>query len=757
MGENTISVQSQSFKGFEKINIRQRLMLISFIVIIGTLIVGAVHQRTINQLEAVYIKANLVLGQQNIVKAIITDAVKMNAAAMSFARGKAAAGTDAEDLLVTNEEEFDVIISDAINDESKAGAVEAKKGMQQYGEKWKNVRTLREKLGLNEKQALRGELRNAVHEAEALLKGVHAKDMTVSMLMLRRHEKDFMLRGKEKYVQKWQKEAAKFDALLAASRLRGDQKEPIARAMAAYKGSFSAYVDGALALAAASADLNEDYENIISPGLNGVDEELADILDGYSDESKLVHDASAMWYWGGLVLVLVICIILVTLIGRSIVTPLGRIEQALDALDDGDTTVDISDVRMAGIINGLVISFNKLKQTVQQAYALGQVTELLPQAIMLADRKTLIISYLNPEAKKLFKSIENFLPCRADALVGQCIDDFHKDPSHQRKFLADKGNLPTTAQFKADDKHISFSAYAVDNAQGEWQQILVSWNDVSEEVELVAAFENHIGGVVQELISSSGQMQASSESLSSMAEQSSVQADAVTENVNEAAHNVATVASAAEELSASIAEITRQVGEAVNMSEKAAQEADESNAIVQRLSHASQEIGDVVQVITDIAEQTNLLALNASIEAARAGDAGRGFAVVAGEVKELASQTAQATEQISKQISSIQTESQQAADAIAHIGDVIAKTNEINRAISAAADEQNQATREIAQSAQYASEAAHNVIEAIGGVSSAAGDTGKAANEVLEVSGDMRGKSEALNQQVADFLVSLRR
>jgi len=757
MGEKAVSMESQAFKGFEKINIRQRLLLISVIVIIGTLIVGAVHQRTINDLEAVYIKANLALEQQNIVKSIITDAVKMNAAAMSFVRGKAEAGTDTADLLVANEEQFDVMITGAVNDESKAGAVEAKKGMDQYGIQWEKVRTLREKLGLSEKQGLRGELRNAVHEAEALLKSAHAKDMTISMLMLRRHEKDFMLRGKDKYIQKWKKEAAKFDGLLAASRLQTDQKSSIARSMSGYKDSFSAYVAGALALAAASTVLNEDYEDVISPGMNGVNEELTDILDGYSDEAKIVHDASAMWYWGGLVLVLVICIVLVTLIGRSIVTPLGRIEKAMDALDDGDTSVDISDVRMAGIINGLVISFNKLKQTVQQAFSLGQVTELLPQAIMLADRKTLIISYLNPEAQKLFKSIESFLPCRADELVGQCIDIFHKDPSHQRNFLADKANLPATAQFKADDKHISFSAYAVENAQSEWTQILVSWNDVTEDVELASAFENHIGGVVQELISSSGQMQASSQSLSSMAEQSSIQADAVTENVNEAAHNVATVASAAEELSASIAEITRQVGEAVSMSEKAAQEADESNAIVQRLSHASQEIGDVIQVITDIAEQTNLLALNASIEAARAGDAGRGFAVVAGEVKELASQTAQATERISKQISSIQTESQQAADAIAHIGDVIAKTNEINRAISAAADEQNQATREIAQSAQYASEAAHNVTEAIGGVSSAAGDTGKAANEVLEVSSDMRGKSEALNQQVADFLVSLRR
>ncbi|MDX8384301.1 MAG: methyl-accepting chemotaxis protein, partial [Ghiorsea sp.] len=161
-------------------------------------------------------------------------------------------------------------------------------------------------------------------------------------------------------------------------------------------------------------------------------------------------------------------------------------------------------------------------------------------------------------------------------------------------------------------------------------------------------------------------------------------------------------------------------------------------------------------VITDIAEQTNLLALNASIEAARAGEAGRGFAVVAGEVKELANQTARATEQISTQIQAIQRESNGAATAIGKIGETIQEMNNINQSIAAATEEQNNATREIAQSVQYASDATMRVTEAIDGVSTAAEDTGRSAVDVMNVSGMIRDKGEDLAGRVASFLDSLR-
>lgn len=448
-------------------------------------------------------------------------------------------------------------------------------------------------------------------------------------------------------------------------------------------------------------------------------------------------------------------VLLALWVSRSVTREVNNVELALDLLNDGDPKAEYR-TEMSGSMTGIAESFEQLSITVGESFALKQVVEQNPQATMLADKDTLNVTYMNQAAKDLFRTIESALPCSVDQMVGKNIDIFHKKPSHQRGMLSRRDNFPMTSKFTAAGRSIQFTADAIRDAHDEWDSIMVCWQDVTESDRLATDFESNIGLVVQEMISASSQMQASSQTLSSMAEQSAAQAENVSSGATEANQNVLTVASAAEELSASIAEITRQVEEAVKMSSTAVDEADMTNRTVGKLATASEEIGEVIRVITDIAEQTNLLALNASIEAARAGEAGRGFAVVAGEVKELANQTARATQKIAEQISGIQNESEGAAKAIENIGATIRKMNEINRTISAATDEQNVATREIAQSVQYASDATQRVTESIGGVSEAAVDTGRSAADVLNVSTALGEKARDLDKRVQDFLTNLR-
>jgi len=178
--------------------------------------------------------------------------------------------------------------------------------------------------------------------------------------------------------------------------------------------------------------------------------------------------------------------------------------------------------------------------------------------------------------------------------------------------------------------------------------------------------------------------------------------------------------------------------------------------MVQSLAGAANKIGEVVSLITDIAEQTNLLALNATIEAARAGDAGKGFAVVASEVKNLANQTAKATEEISTQISGIQDANANAVGAIQRIGSTISDINEIASTIAAAVEEQGAATQEIACNVEQAANGTSEVNTNISGVTAAVSETGHAADEILSASGELSQQSEVLKTEVDQFLVQVR-
>ncbi len=443
---------------------------------------------------------------------------------------------------------------------------------------------------------------------------------------------------------------------------------------------------------------------------------------------------------------------------------------------------------------------------------LASMLENAPTNVLMADRDLKII-YVNPASLATLRKLEKYLPVKPENALGSSIDIFHKDPAYQRKILSNDKNLPVQANIKIGPETADLLVTAIYDQNNNYIGPMVTWELITEKLEnerkiqdaaerervqaeelrtkvegilevvnsasrgdLTRAIQvkgadaigqmgeglskflanlrhsvSSIAEMAQTLASSSRQLTAVSQQMASNAEETAAQANVASAAAEQVSKNVTTVATGAEEMGASIREIAKNANEAARVATSAVKVAEKTNDTVAKLGESSAEIGNVIKVITSIAQQTNLLALNATIEAARAGEAGKGFAVVANEVKELAKQTAKATEDISRKIEAIQSDTKGAVDAIGQIGKIINQINDIQNAIASAVEEQTATTGEISRNVAEAAKGSNEIAQNITGVAQAARSTTEGASNTKDSADGLSKMAVELQELVGQF------
>ncbi|MDQ1079505.1 methyl-accepting chemotaxis protein [Pseudoroseomonas cervicalis] len=442
----------------------------------------------------------------------------------------------------------------------------------------------------------------------------------------------------------------------------------------------------------------------------------------------------------------------------AISAPLRRLSAVLSRIAEGNAAVTVPDRNRRDEIGAIAGAVEALRTTVGEAFAQRQMLEQMPTGVMMSDpAKDFRITYMNARMREILSDhVADALPCAPEDVPNQSLDIFHADPAAQRALLSDAANLPHRERMKMGGEVIDLSVSAIRDSQGGYVGPMLVWTLVTEQARLADTFEGQVSGTVEHVVAQAQEMREAARRLTASAKQSGQEAGMVAEAAGRANADVQAVAAAAEEMAASIVEITRRVSEAAQVTDRAVQEARSTDVTMRSLAESATRIGDVVRLIGDIAGQTNLLALNATIEAARAGEAGKGFAVVASEVKNLAGQTARATEEISSQIAEMQSVTGRAVDAIRGIGSTVERTNEISTAIAAAVEQQGAATQEIARSASQVAEATGTVTQRIARVREAAVNDAEAAGGMLEATEGLAGQANELRGRASEFLVAIR-